>query len=439
MLFQKTRPNKILFLLSIFTLTSISSLANSDTEKEGLKRKAEKKVDSLCDAFGKHMGSNTKKALAVSVEALALADSIGYTFGSINAKRKIADSHFIAGRYEKALVYGFEGLNDIKIAFANGSLDKSNKEHMALMAKTQRTIGVIYAALDYYSLALKYYRKAEKIFLKQKNTLYALAKIYSMKAVVYIDNKEMDFAKTTLLEANTIFKRQEEHNAKMGLAHNYNNLSVIHQYLKNSNLRIAYLDSATQIFKEFKDYGSLINTMHNKAIYSLSQHDYEGAHSALEKAEIQLKTFKNKLLLSRNTFLRAKTYGLQGNVELAEKMLIDELKNARILLFTSNSEDICKNLVQLYEDRNDIENLFKYKSILLDLQAQREQYQDQKTIIEEKYAKQFDEQADLFDFKEKLYKKSNEIIIAIFAFLALQLMVLIVLSSRKKSIKLNQI
>ncbi len=419
---------KILFLCFLFFPTPYVR-ATQRAEKTA----EEKKVDSLCMMHNQYLRQDVTKAITISTRSLALADSIDYDLGRITSKNNLGNCYLTTGDFELSLKYSFDALNDLKIVLAENDFEERPKIYDARLSEIYSSIGSTYNYLEYYPLALKYYNKAAKILQEQAN-LKKLAMIYVNKSSIYRRNNEVEYAKNMLIKSLNTFKELNEIRF-VGLC--YGNISNIYISLEDYDSAKKYLDSAIGIHRKTKDYNSLANAFNNRAGILYNQKKYEVALSSLDSASRLLIDTKNKKYISNNNVFRGGIYLRLNRLELAEKTLLEEFQNSTNLLYNRNAEQVCETLVELYEKQKMPQKVLKYKSILLDLKTSKEEHQDKKVVLEEKYAKLFDEQADLFDFKEGLYKKTNGIILFIFAFLALQLLILIMLFSRKKSINLN--
>jgi len=434
MLFQKIRFQKIFYLLPYFTfLIAISFYGMDNNGKKITHSESKKKVDSLREEHKKYVYNNQTKALKFINEGLTLADSIKYHSARIHCRIDLSYLHRVSGDYELALEYAFEALTKLKIILTEKNENLHDGVNTMLLAETNTTIGKTYADMTYYPLALKYFNKAEAIF-KRHNDLKALAYLYMNKAIVYASNDEFEYGNVLFRKSLGVFKQL---NDSASIGHAYNNLSMSYKQSENFSIAEKYNDSAIHIYKIVENKAALANALNNSARISYDKKQYGAALNSLDEALKVITEIGNVMFESENTTLRGMTNFQLGKSDLAERILIKELPNSRKHLYMENSESILETLVMLYEQKEDLRLLSKYKSMLLDLKVDKEKNQDKKVIIEEKYAKQFDEQADLFEFRENLYKKSNGIILGIFAFLAVQLVVLIILFNRKKSLNLN--
>lgn len=419
-----------MFLLFIMMANSVASASYSN-KVYLTKNDLNEKVDSLCRIHKKYLYTNPKKAFDILGKSLALADSIKYKFGSISSKHHLSNYYSVIGDFEVSLKYSFGALNELKILLAEKDFDERPEIYDARLAEIYGAIANVYSNLEYYPLAIKYYNKAEQIFIKQGDSPKALALIYANKSSIYRRNGEIEFAKNMLLKSLKVFKYFKEKRI-VGLC--YLNMANIHNGAQDYEAMLQYMDSAIIVHTELKDYATLANVYNNKANYYYENKKSQHALTNLDKASELLKKIENKKYLSNNALIRGGIYLQQGQLALAEEILLSELENSMDLMYNRNAEQVCEKLIALYEEKKEPQNILKYKSLLLDFKNTKEQHQDKKVVLEEKYAKEFDEQADLFDFRETLYKKSNTIVLVIFSFLIIQFITLLILFNRKKSL-----
>ncbi len=419
------------YALSLFLFAILSSvLCYSQSTKTDIDDRGTviERIDSLREAYKKYLANNSKLALEMANKAMLNSDDIDYFSGSILTRIDLSFIHNVSGEFEPALKYAFDALNKFKLLTAEQDMDKSTHENEILLARVYGNIGDMYKSLDYLPLALKYYNKADPI-LKRNEMEGLSAQLQMTKASLYRVINEYDEAKVLYFEAIGTFKSLD--NTSM-VAHCHGNLSNVYADLEEFDLAYQYLDSALQFYRKGNNKAVLANTLNNKASVLFDEQKYQEALEPLDEALEILNQIDTKKIKSVNQSIRGAIYLKLGQLDKSEELLEKELSNARALLYNDTAEEICQNLIKLYKLKNDTGNEVKYKSILLDIKTTKEENEDKKSILEEQYAKKFDEQADLFDFREAIYKKSNTIIMVVVGFIVMQIIILMTLYARKE-------
>ncbi len=425
--FLKIPAHGIAFLICVTLSMGWTSLAPSGEQKT--KNTTEKRIDSLRREHKKFVYNDPAKALELINEALSMADSANHSSAKIECRIDLSYLHRITGNYELALQHAFDALTKLKIQLAEDKgNDDGNMTSSILLAETHTAIGKTYGDMTYYPLALKYFKKAETIFIEHEK-LRSLAYLYMNKAIIYDSNGESMYSNTLFKKSLQIFKQLKD---TASIGHAYNNLSISYKQSEDFGTAKKYNDSAIHIYRMVENKAALANALNNSARIAYDQKKFAAGLDYLDVALRVIDEIGNLRFNSDNNALRGATHFKLGHSDIAEKILLEELPNSKTHFFMENSELILETLVALYQQKQDLRELSTYSGMLLDLRTDKEEKQDKKAIIEEKYAKEFDEQADLFDSKEKRYKKSNEILILIFVLLALQFVVLIILFQKNK-------
>ncbi|GMN07089.1 hypothetical protein MTsPCn5_24780 [Croceitalea sp. MTPC5] len=422
-----------LYLLVLITLSGATIPKKMETGKGTDQKNTIKEVDSLLQLHEKFYKNNIDRAFEAVQKALHLADNEGYVLGRVSARNRLGTSFRYQGNIDKALTNFFEAQKILKIELAQDPSPEKLKVYELKLGKTNRHIGTVYAVMGHYPLALKYYNKAKSIFEKN-NISEELVYINISKANVYASNSDFEYGKSEYLKSIPTIKQLEKKNT-LGIL--YFNIALMNFELEEYSLATKYADSALNISIGSKDFRRLGKALTLKADISYEQKQFERSLSLLDSALIYLNKSKDKPAQSTNEIIRAEIYVSTGKHDLAEKILLATLVEAELSFFHEEAIEACKILVDIYSYNKDTPNILKFKSKLLDLKIQQEKVQDDDMILEEKYAEQFDEQADLFDFKERLYKKSNGVLLLLFSLLAGQLVLLVILFQKKKSIDLN--
>ncbi len=417
-----------IFVFLFFLLLSTNLFSNDVKGDSITKTSLQQKVDSLRKEHKKYARNNPKRAFELVHEALAIADSIRYIAGKVNLKIDLGTLYRTTGNFNESLKYSFEALNMLKMEMAKKTAEEQPLFLQEQLGKIYLNIGNLYASLSYFSLAMKYYEKSEQIF-KTVKTMRSLAVVYISKANVHFENDDPMYAKDQYLKSLTAMKKLKE---KRIIALLYGNIAHACHQLGEYEVATAYVDSASAMNRAQENDNSLGQVQTLKAEIEFDQQKYDSSLSTLDAALKQLEKANNRDAISSNNVIRGLILMKMGKLDLAEKILVKTLEDAQLSLFAEQAKEACEHLIELYTLKKDTANILKFKSLSLDLRIAQEKQQDTKALVEEKYARQFDEQAELFDFREALYKKSNNIVLAILGFLGLQLLILLALRSRKK-------
>jgi DNA-binding CsgD family transcriptional regulator len=230
----------------------------------------------------------------------------------ISARALMAEYHWRKSEYEKG----------IELALESVELAASNPKFENELAKGFQTAGTIHLYLNNTDEALNYYSKAMKYFKRQEN-FTSLVSVYNNTGVVYMDAAKI---------------RENE----------------------------AFMDSAVVYFNKVLDIReharrhSMLNVLGNLAGIYIERKNWERAkalYSEWEEIESE----------EPNKTSRAMNYGYMGimnlelgNLDLAEKYLMEGLNYAREIDTDFEIQQYYYYLSQLHRKRSDYENALEY-------------------------------------------------------------------------------
>ncbi len=265
-------PN-IFLLLFFFSVFSWSQNPVIDSLKRALitTKTDSSKVNTLNFIAGEFIGSNPDSTTYYANKALTLAKKTNFSFGMANASMNKGNANIIMSQYKKALV----DFNTAEAYYQNAfktAEDAAIKKVKNGLARTYASSGVVYSEVNNYSIALKYYLKALKIYqeIDQKNSI---SKAYNNIAIVYKSQGNRNKALDYLQKALAIQKQIKEPTYGVTLM----NIGVV--YFEQGKIREAfeYYSQAQQEFKKTEN-------QRNNALLQNYWGDYFKANNNLNQA-----------------------------------------------------------------------------------------------------------------------------------------------------------
>ncbi len=187
--------------VSIFIFTCIvlgAHCVNSQILTDSLRKELKKEhVDTvrikLLLAFSENqMFSNSDSALYYANKALALANSIGNTAGSIAAINKVGRAYWSKGNLQEGLRYFLQSL---KLA--------EQEQLPEFIALNQGSIGLIFSGSGLYTKAIDYYKNALLYYQQEKN-YERIAVLYNNTGKGFLNMNQTDSAEYYFLVSDSV-------------------------------------------------------------------------------------------------------------------------------------------------------------------------------------------------------------------------------------------
>jgi len=367
---------KLIALLSVFLLLSISGFSQKQVLDSLYKDLATQKTDSgrvsvLYDLSYAYHKSKPDSALILAQQAYKLAKKIKFLKGESWALNGLANAFHSLHNYPRAIEYFIE---ELKIHEKRGKPKN--------MANTYISMALVYSSEEEYGKALSYAFKAEDI--AKRDSLADLI-LYSK------------------LNIGDIYEKANQLSLAMIYTRNAYKLSLIQ---KNDLITGTSLNNLGNIYFKRKDYLNALN-YYSKSIPILA---YAGDLNTLSESNLGL----------------AKVYKEQGEndsaVYYAKKVYDLAIKNE----FFARAVDAGTFLSKLYKDENRIDSAFAYQEITVNLSDSIDSKERAKevqsiTIAEEFRQKEIEETKikDAEDRRQKLQLLAIGIFIPILFFISI--------------------
>ncbi|MBN2669193.1 MAG: tetratricopeptide repeat protein [Bacteroidales bacterium] len=281
--------------------------------------------------------------------ALKLSTTRGTQDKISSVYNSLGNLNYYRGNLKEALEYYQESLKTLK---DDAELEKSYAYH---------NIALVHDDLEQFELAIKYYKQAEKAFVKYDDKAW-LSTCYNSLGAVYLHVDSTEIAEEYYMKALATYEILGD---QIGMSIVYENLS--HCYLRKKQYTSAYeyLKKSLEIAVEIDDYFSLASINNGIAIvlYHLEQYDKSIIHANKSLVYTRKSDFKNYLL---------------ANYEILKDDYRKKKEYAKALLYADSATSVSKDIFnsdkakaiqemesryQSQEQKSKIQNLEKEKAI----------------------------------------------------------------------------
>ena len=253
-------------LLFFFTGLSISISYAQTNARDSLKQLLQKeKTDTgrvllLADLSFEYFESKPDTGMTLALEALSLANSIGFEKGKAISLNRIGNAYYVLGNYPKSMEVLLQALK------INERIHNSDG-----IQRNWGNIGLIYAEQEDYRHALVYYFKAKPV-AEQLNNERSVSIISANIAEAYFNLKNLDSASLYAQQANNIALKI---NYSRIVGSSLNRLGIIHFERGQNNSALEHFMLSIPTTIEAKNNIQLSRTFLNiaKVFENLMQND----------------------------------------------------------------------------------------------------------------------------------------------------------------------
>ena len=262
---------RLLFLIwGIFFFPIQAQAQKLDSLKQVLQTATDTaRVNVLRNIGSTIISSKPDSAIVVFEQSLALADTLGYGRGIVNAYSRMAR--------------GYENLNNKKkvIDHYQMAIEAAKKYKLLTMQGIQRLeLGNYYAYTDDATLALKSYKAAQEIFI-QADDQHQLIEAYTRMGMLYSNQGEYVEALKNNFKALELI---EAVNDTRLLSDIYNNIAIIYKKQKNIKDALTYYDKSLEIARRFDNQVMIAITNANIALIHKDNHQLDTARTLLKES-----------------------------------------------------------------------------------------------------------------------------------------------------------
>lgn len=375
----------ILFVLSL--LTFFVKAQNKDKELDSLKKTIKSsmlnigRVDSIQALSTELRHSNPNQALLFAQQALLISEIISYHTGISEAMYIIGNIYEDKSGYKKSLNY---------YSLALKFFQKANNQ--LGIAKCFQSIGNIYASLGDLKKSLDYYIQSLDIYKEIKDSK-GKASLLNNIGLIYTEIQHYEDALANFEAAAKIFKEIDD---QRGIAITKNNLATIYEYTEQYDLALKNYNLALKIFSSLKDKASTANTLNGIADVLKKRND---VNQALEKYLKALKIGKTV------DYKLGEGYSLRGIGDLYQT----QRNYDRALDYFNQSLDIYIAIGTKPEIADNYERLATVKDELGEIETANSYYRLAKTYRDSIYNETVRAQIAEIQAKSDLEDKKQEI------------------------------
>ncbi|AXT58809.1 tetratricopeptide repeat protein [Aquimarina sp. AD10] len=224
-------------------------------------------------------------------------NKIKYTLGLATTNNNRAIIEQKRGNFEKSAEYLLES-----------NTQYEREQDSVGLSNSFNNLGNVYAALGDFESAKKYYNKS--IIIKKKKRLDRVGIMMNNLALLYIDNKKADSAKSILLESLDIGKKD---NNSRSMAQSYSILAKVALFNKDYKTAKKYYDSTLVTGKIAQWKPLLINAKQQLGLIAIETKDFKKAENLLSTSRREFAALGMTPLLLKNYQYAAKLDSAKGN------------------------------------------------------------------------------------------------------------------------------
>ena len=243
-----------------------------------------KKVDLLLALAEEYKTQIPDTAIAFSLQAKYLSDSLSYIDGQYLSRRILAEAFSGISNFRQALIFANEAEGYIKIKnnpkeevrilrifgliFTElGEFEKGanyyfaslkiceDQQDQTCLSTSYNSIGRLFFNQGDFKKALKYYSKSLKI-ARELNDQIGIARGLNNQAIIYSENKNYKIVKELLREAISI---NQKSGMRLWEGINYLNLGTLYRDQSVYDSSIVYYHKASEVFHELHHYRLIVN------------------------------------------------------------------------------------------------------------------------------------------------------------------------------------
>lgn len=242
------------FALNIMLLCGVQAglfAAQNKTVIDSLKAalpkiQGEKRVEVLNSLAWEYRTSDQDKAIEYGLQALGLAEQIGFKEGMARALNNLGLVYRRRGNYPQALDYHLKAL---KISEeARDSVD---------IAQALNRIGLIYQGQSNYLAALEYFQRARTMYEKQHDLL-GVGKAMTNIGEIYSRQGKYSVALEYLVKSQAI---HEETGYRDGIAEAGLEIGIVYGKQGNTRLSLDYLQKALKLYEQIGNKSGVAQTL----------------------------------------------------------------------------------------------------------------------------------------------------------------------------------
>jgi signal transduction histidine kinase len=226
------------------------------------------KVDALNRLSYEYWNTNPLEGVEFGIEALRLADSLGYLKGKAEAQKSIGVCYWSLGSYDPALRSFFDGLKTAQLIGDNELLNRI--EHN--MALVHEDMGNIDQAVYYFRKNIDWYLRTE-----QKSEL---PRVFNNLGTAYFQAGMLDSSLANYHRGLALAPAEESEDAK----YLFINLAEAYFHKKDLDQARHYLNKAIAAYSKVDDKSGLVECYTMLGKLNIVRRDYVGAQTNLSEA-----------------------------------------------------------------------------------------------------------------------------------------------------------
>ena len=278
--------------------------------------------------------------------AAYMLDSISsYAFGMARATSQIASIYSRKGNFTKSVLYGERSIKSFQ-----------EIENLPALVNTYLITGYAYANLGEDKKALQNYNRAFTI-ADSINFYTGISKSLTYKGILYESQGRYRQSLDCYLQSLNIQKNFEDSQALNTL---YSNIGNLYYQIKEPDSSLFYYSKILKKQNIELNNQQKANLYHNIALPYLFIGNVDSALMYYNKSFLLRKESDDKAGLSRSYLLEGKVKLKKGDQKGADKSLEKSLNLAKEVKDTKLIEEICESIADIYKNKGDFENAFKY-------------------------------------------------------------------------------
>ncbi|HAM97891.1 MAG TPA: hypothetical protein DCQ26_04710 [Marinilabiliales bacterium] len=307
------------------------------------------KVDLILDFISREENQFSENNNELAIRALDISTYIDYPKGRINAMIFLGKYYYRVSDYIKSMEY------------AQKSKEIAEDLDFKLeLAKSYSLLGILYSEFGDYDNSSQCFFKSLKIYEKLKDK-EGIAQSLGDIGIAFTDqqeyNKALDYYKKALDIANEI-------NSPILVKRQYNNMAVAYAYMQNYDTAVYFLRKSMAISIKLGDILGQGTNLMNIGYDQLNSGKTEEALENLQKAYTFFIKLDNHTRLAECLLNIGYCYYIQNDTEKCIINLKNALSEGQIIGQYKVINAASKTLNQLYLNKKDTVNAFKYLIIV---------------------------------------------------------------------------
>jgi len=278
-------------------------------------------------------------------QSLALIRTAGDTRGEANTMLHLARAYWGLGEYQQALAINIEAL-----AIAEGIEDHLTMTH--LLCNTAN----IYLVLGDYGTAYEYYNKSMKAAEVIEYVSGQAAALDGM-AILYGEWKEYTLALEHLKQSSHIYEMNKD---ALGMAVVTGNMGTVYQKSGDNQRALEHFQSSLMLSQQIDAHEEEIAAYYNLGNIEYASEDYEQAEHFYQKGLEKSEQTQMKSKIFRGQYLLGRTYSRQGKNNEARDYLTKLLDHTTEFNDKHLRLEVHRELVELFEKINEYEQAFHH-------------------------------------------------------------------------------